>query len=838
MNFGKSMPKILLLGLVVMLSPLVHAGYAYLNDANSHNTNAQPMNNHGFPRIILAETKNLNGTAQKFSKYHIIGVHAGSIKKLAQVQAINPNTMFFWEFSPRAYQGSKQPYCKIGNGPAFESSGPTTQMGPPSRGCSVYAGHWLYQAGTTLTQSVNATTKTLKVANISSFKVGEYVVIYDAPAGSFKNAEHARITGKNTSTKTLTLAARGFKSVAKSHPSGAIVAQHVQGQGLNPQNWSYNMSTKSPLDGNGKTAARAIADWMKANAAKDQDGKPVNIRMDGIYFDADFYYELKGKQTDANNDLVVDHGVSASGVNWWGKGMENFYQLVRNHFPNKYIAGGNSNVRGLATLNGTQMEGFPATNRDDPFPRYDDISKQINRYFFHMHNNKAGPLHSHNLNKNPTKLYPEGTGAPDNSVFRLSLGLTLMDDGYFGHENSSHHPDPWYDEFAVNVTPGSPQYGHAVARNATNESAIRSHLGWLGNPQGRHTRIYDDAKFASNKSLVGNGTFESNLNGWSGTFVNVSRDTSSKMDGSASLRASAMTSYKADIPTARVKGPLVATVKDKQYTLVFAARSSAVREITASVGTKSNRFIIGPQWGRVVMTFKAKSTGNQRIVFGVGREALATWFDSVYFFEGNANVLRRDFENGIVIANATPSQRTINLGGSFLRIKGTQDGINNGATVSSVTIKPWDAAILVRPDDDRGGPGPNTVNPCGKPNYNKANEKALVIWKDCNGSGRWHVRGIAGNTGGSVLYKGSVDIQSGSNQFSNVVGFGLESRDVVRLTSTKKKIVVDLKMWDGYQDGLDFTMPPGTTACFNITPNNRLIVGRERNIVSGAGCLK
>ena len=838
MNPGIFTTRILLIILVFLFGPVVNADhFAYLDDgANSHNTTASPMNNHGFPRIILAETKNINGSAERFTKYNIIGVHAGSIKKLAQVQALNPETMFFWEFSPRAYQGSKQPYCKIGNGPAFETTGPTTQAGPPSRGCSVYAGHWLYQAGSTLTQGIDANIRSLKVANISNFKVGEYVVIYNAPAGSFNNAEHARITAKNTSTKTLTLAARGFKSVPKSHPAGAIVAQHVQGQGLNPQNWSFNMSNKSPTDGNGKTAARAISDWMKANAGKDQNGNNVNIRMDGIYFDADFHYELRTKKTDVNNDLVIDHGVSPSGVNWWGLGMENFYQLVRNHFPGKFIAGGNRNVRGFESLNGTQMEGFPATNRDDPIPTFGDIDNQISRYFFHMHNNKTGPLHTHNLNKNPTKLYPEDAQPrpTSNSVFRLSLGLTLMDDGYIGHENSSHHPDPWYDEFAVDVKANSPTYGRAIASNPNNESAIRANLGWLGNPLGSHKRIYDHTKFSTNQNLLSNGTFESNINGWSGVFVNASRDTTTKQDGSGSLRLSKMTSYKEDIPTARAKGPLVSTVKDRQYTLVFSGRSTAIREITATVGNQSNRFIVGPNWRRMVFTFKAKSTGNQRVSFGVGREDFVTWFDSVYMFEGNANVLRRDFENGIVVANATPSQRTVNLGGSFLRIKGNQDAINNGASLTSVTIKPWDAAILVRPDGGRTDPP--SINPCGQPAYNKKTEKALVIWKTCNGSGRWHIRVIAGNTGGSVQYTGSIDSADGT--FSNLTRIGFESRDVAQLSGDRKKINVDMKLWDGFQDGLDFTMQPGKTACFNITPNNRLIVGQARTIVMGAGCLK
>ena len=264
-------------------------------------------------------------------------------------------------------------------------------------------------------------------------------MIYNAPAGSFTNAEHARITAINTSTKTLTVAARGFKSTAISHPAGAIVAQHVIGQGAgHPENWSYNMSTQSPRDANGNTASQALANWAAANVFIDHKGNHVNIRMDGIQFDADFYDELTSKKSDVNNDLVTDNGISGSGVNWWGLGLEDFYQQMRNRFPSKIIIAGNRKVRGFASTNGTQLEAFPAKNRTNPVPTYDDINSQFSRYSFHLHNNKAGPLHTHNLNKTPTRVCPFGhsVSQTSNSVMRLGLGLTLLDDGYYGQENS------------------------------------------------------------------------------------------------------------------------------------------------------------------------------------------------------------------------------------------------------------------------------------------------------------------------------------------------------------------------------------------------------------------
>ena len=97
------------------------------------------------------------------------------------------------------------------------------------------------------------------------------------------------------------------------------------------------------------------------------------------------------------------------------------------------------------------------------------------------------------------------------------------------------------------------------------------------------------------------------------------------------------------------------------------------------------------------MTFTAQSTASQNVSFLVGRDDTPVWIDSVYLFEGNTNIFRRDFDGGTVVVNATERVRTVDLGETFQRIKGTgQDPINNGQRLRSVTIDPWDAAILVR----------------------------------------------------------------------------------------------------------------------------------------------
>ncbi len=722
-----------LVGAGLLVSNPVAADHrVYLDDADT--TASPPAQSpslpNKFPRVGVHEMdKGMSNDA--YRKYQIIYGHGNVMKRVADIQAVSSDVMFVRHISGRAYQSYNQNFCTISSGIAFESSGPTTQGGPSGDGCSIYAGHWLYKPGSTLTQSINATTTTLKVAAASKFTVGQYVVIYDAPAGSFKNAEHAKVSGRNLSTNTLTLQSRGYKSSAKSHPSGAIVAQHVLGQGGDPRLWAFNMSNKSPKDGNGRTFAQAYAVWLKKNLSRYKGGTDPGANVSGIIFDADFYYDFKG--TDADNNLVLDNGVSNSGVNWLGDGLDAFYADLRNKFPNKFILAGTPNSRGYPSLQGTQMESFPDHGNGDfnPNPIYKNLDDQISTYLFQINQRGVGQPHVVNLTKTPTNEYP-GDASPRparNDAFRFAFGMTLMEDAFFV-THTNHVPDAWWDEYSVDVTPGSNNYGKAIAKN--NISQVRQHRGWLGTPLGRHRRVYNDPQFAPSQSLVPNGTFDSNLNGWTGSKVTLARDTASTQDGAGSLRASAPSTYQGSFSGASIKGPKVNIVKDREYTLAFSARADKIREIRANAGGGAEKFMIGPKWRRYALTFKAGNTASKPVTFDVGKEMSRVWVDSVYFFEGNANVFRRDFSNGIVVANATHSLKTVDLNGTFQLIDGTQDSVNSGLQVTSVTLRPFDARLLVRLDGQQGGGGSGGGGGGGGAGTGQIGD---YVWNDANGDG-------------------------------------------------------------------------------------------------------
>lgn len=62
---------------------------------------------------------------------------------------------------------------------------------------------------------------------------------------------------------------------------------------------------------------------------------------------------------------------------------------------------------------------------------------------------------------------------------------------------------------------------------------------------------------------------------------------------------------------------------------------------------------------------------------------------------------RRDFKAGLVLVNSGNVAETIDLGGEYEKLRGTQDpSVNDGLIVSAVTVQPQDGLILLRPLDE------------------------------------------------------------------------------------------------------------------------------------------
>jgi hypothetical protein len=585
-------------------------------------------------------------------------------------------------FSGRAYQGDRSSM-------PFQGSGPTTAGG------NVYAGHWMYLAGTTTTETMTSDVMTVHVADAGRIVAGQYAVVYDSLPGRFVNAEHVKVVSVDESATLVMFETRGYKSSATIHPAGSIIATHAVGAGglgtpPPPENWGYNQSVLCPEDANGKQLSAVMADWLAVNLNVDpRTGDQLDV-FDGLLLDGDVHSLVADSLPyDADDDLTADQGV-VGGTNVWGVGLEALYAGLRAGLTPRLVVGGASTSRGFATLNGTQMEGFP----NNALVRHDRLDQKLAAYSDHLHHGEIGPLYTEAFNKSPTLLYPGGADATSNAPFRLAFGMALLEDGYFGTKFGD-----WWDEFAVDVIPGSPTYGYAIEEDPLDESRIREHRLWLGWPLGARTRIYDPKEFRPSVSLVENGGFENGISGWTSTNVLLSHETRQRnvFRGTGSLHVSKQLVPDPYGSTSSVMGPPVTLIAGAEYTVCFAAKSSKTREIPVLLGANLQTFLTRPRWSRRVMTFKAEASGDYPLTFLVGAENSDLWLDSIFVFAANADVFRRDFDHGTVVVNATSRTRTIDLGGTFQRIFGRQDPINDGGVLTDVTLASHDTAILVRP---------------------------------------------------------------------------------------------------------------------------------------------
>ncbi len=120
----------------------------------------------------------------------------------------------------------------------------------------------------------------------------------------------------------------------------------------------------------------------------------------------------------------------------------------------------------------------------------------------------------------------------------------------------------------------------------------------------------------------------------------------------------------------------------------------------------------------------------------------------------------------------------------------------------------------------------NAQTPYGKPTYDTSTDAGLYLWKNTDES--WSLRATAGGIGNYSNYVGNL---SADQAYSNVTPFSIEPHDVLDL-SNSNVISFDLQIWGKGEDGIDFTLPAGATACFTVdTPAGVSITVGADNMV-------
>jgi hypothetical protein len=150
--------------------------------------------------------------------------------------------------------------------------------------------------------------------------------------------------------------------------------------------------------------------------------------------------------------------------------------------------------------------------------------------------------------------------------------------------------------------------------------------------------------------------------------------------------------------SASITSPSFSLTAAQPYTVCFAIKGDRYKNVRLDVGgIVTEDIYVRTAWQRHVYAFVAPGTGSDTIQWQVGAERGNIYLDQVYIRQGHGAVMRRDFENGIVLVNPAKADATVDLGGTFYRLDGNR-AVNDGSELSgSVTVPAQDALILVKP---------------------------------------------------------------------------------------------------------------------------------------------
>lgn len=652
-----------------------------------------PEEQTAYPRLVSIQS--LEGS----NRYDLVvgkPYESGQVLKIkADLAAKGRSVSFARYFSPQAYQGDGMSM------PADET----------------FAGHWLFAAGTTTTAGITATATTIPVADTAPFKnfLGYYLMIWDGNAvnGSlvpnntafWANAEHVKLTAVNSTSISVQRgydpAAKAFSSTtARSHTGGSRIAMHLPGDGVGPNVWVYNQSTTSPRDGQGRQLNEALAIWL-AKRYQDYYNKDKNVYQsypgswDALWFDATSYWSNRKwphRLADVNNDLTVDGGALVPGRSAWGEGLDVFFSETKARLPGVPLIGGVASTRGGAYLNGVEMEGFPGFAHSSN--NYKMWGGSLSTYQVWADGAGASPRISTVFTRIGTNRYPAcsqyGNAADQgaDSDFRFGLGTALLDDGYFAYTNGCFG-DYWWDEYSVDLATGK-----AVPLSAGLDAVV-AHTGYLGQPVSEVQRLRDPR---------GQGSNLLNLNNW---VVNGSNGGTADLSVSGSQMTVSITNPGYQPSDLVLNNRPLSLVGGQEYSLSFWAKADNGRmaidlgrdvEIWVNSGTGmwAGAPFLTDGWRHYVADFVAPASSDS-VRLNVGGEPGNVWFNDVQLHTGGSDVFRRDFENGIVVVNGSWQTQTVDLGGSFRKINGLQNpSFNDGSLVSSVTLRPQDAIVLLR----------------------------------------------------------------------------------------------------------------------------------------------
>jgi hypothetical protein len=531
----------------------------------------------------------------------------------------------------------------------------------------------LTQVGSTLSASITTLSQpaqTISVGDSTKFRAGQLVLVDD---------EKCLVVSAASGTLSVR---RGWAgSTAVPHAAGTRIAPAVS-------SWPYSVKVDLTDDcprgratgrfatpGTGTERAR---DWMVRRtaahyAAAGWNGVAVDLGIGYLsWFKGTGAHQFRSIASRSNPDAEVDYAAFDAK---WAASLRLFQTGLRAAVGPDAVILVNEATPEFDALNGSRLEGFP-TKTTSSKTWYQRIIGPNKNCYYPSYLEWCQSARQPNF----TTVETYGGSTTDYQLMRFGLTSALMGDGFY--------------VFAVDNSPQLLRYDEY-----DNAGAGR---GYLGAPIGPMHSVVT----LSSPDIVGSGGFSdtSALNAWT-LYPRSGYAATKSLDGAAAKIQVTQSAGAVDGVLFYRSG--VAVSSGAHYTLTFRARADRDLSLRAQVQQTGSPYTTYMASDAVPLTtswrtfeIPVTSSGTDaaaQLKFLLGKSAGTVWIDDVKLQAGDRNVYRRDFEGGVALVNATESAVTVDLGGTFRKIKGTQAPlVNDGTTVTSVTIQPKDGLVLLR----------------------------------------------------------------------------------------------------------------------------------------------
>jgi hypothetical protein len=393
----------------------------------------------------------------------------------------------------------------------------------------------------------------------------------------------------------------------------------------------------------------------------------------------------------------------------WNEGLRTYLSQLRGLVGDEQLIYLNWGIPAYDLVNGNNFEGFPVVDVEEDINSWYDLTfgqAQNGSYFDWMgyarqpnltmietyEDNGSPEADSRGEYDNPCA---DSNFTPNYRAMRFGLVTALMHDGFYSYEmNTNGHGSlclMWFDEY----------------------DAGGLYRGYLGLPvavaelvgRGSETAIpLQDSGFEQITALESWSLWTDEDAGYQ---AEMGLDTIDPASGTSSLALTVTQSLGESWQVSLAQGG-IPLEQGSLYALTFSARAESERELEIwlqqghapweswlNFGTAT----LTPEWQQFTLTGLAGGTdAGAELIFGAGQQTGALWLDDLRLESDGAALWQRVYEGGLVLLNATGLEQVVTLDGSYRHIAGTQDPeVNNGATVTVVTLPPYDGLILLRP---------------------------------------------------------------------------------------------------------------------------------------------